>query len=355
MGINVRGVVEGSPHEDREVRHSRHLDPVRGDRRGCRRCRSSSGSPTTTARRPTRIAARRDLEVWTRRQPVPGGEPAARVDRGRSTAGSSARPTREARRSARRASRSARRPSPSPGVTCPSDPAGARRSARARCSFVQTAGGRMGLPAPRRVRPAQPFLQMASATAWTTLELVAPPPTARRTRAADRLPAPSRATGSTTTTGTLVEKRGASTSSAGGAQSHRPSTPWGGEDSPAPDRGRGSRSWSASCRTCSSAARGGSNGGRYRRARSWSNSTTTGTELFAGARRRCWTPRWTARSSPRSGRARSSASTRRSRAAAGPRRSARRHAAASSWSRSTSSTRTPWRPSRPGGAREAGS
>ena len=37
--------------------------------------------------------------------------------------------------------------------------------------FVQTAGGRMGLPAPRRVS-GKPFLQIASATAWTTLELV---------------------------------------------------------------------------------------------------------------------------------------------------------------------------------------
>jgi hypothetical protein len=37
--------------------------------------------------------------------------------------------------------------------------------------FTQTAGGRMGLPAPRRVR-GKPFFQVASASAWTTLELV---------------------------------------------------------------------------------------------------------------------------------------------------------------------------------------
>ena len=37
--------------------------------------------------------------------------------------------------------------------------------------FVQTAGGRMGLPAPRRVR-GKPYFQMASASAWTTLQLV---------------------------------------------------------------------------------------------------------------------------------------------------------------------------------------
>jgi Cyclic nucleotide-binding domain len=37
--------------------------------------------------------------------------------------------------------------------------------------FTQTAGGRMGLPAPRRVR-GKPFLQLASASAWTTLQLV---------------------------------------------------------------------------------------------------------------------------------------------------------------------------------------
>jgi Cyclic nucleotide-binding domain len=37
--------------------------------------------------------------------------------------------------------------------------------------FTQTAGGRMGLPAPRRVR-GKPFFQVASASAWTTLQLV---------------------------------------------------------------------------------------------------------------------------------------------------------------------------------------
>jgi hypothetical protein len=37
--------------------------------------------------------------------------------------------------------------------------------------FTQTAGGHMGLPAPRRVR-GKPFVQLASASAWTTLQLV---------------------------------------------------------------------------------------------------------------------------------------------------------------------------------------
>lgn len=37
--------------------------------------------------------------------------------------------------------------------------------------FTQTAGGRMGLPAPRRVR-GKPYFQLASASAWTTLQLV---------------------------------------------------------------------------------------------------------------------------------------------------------------------------------------
>ena len=37
--------------------------------------------------------------------------------------------------------------------------------------FVQTAGGRMGLPAPRRVR-GKSFFQIASASAWTTLQLI---------------------------------------------------------------------------------------------------------------------------------------------------------------------------------------
>ena len=37
-----------------------------------------------------------------------------------------------------------------------------------RVRFVQTAGGRMGLPAPRRVR-GKSFFKIASASAWTTL------------------------------------------------------------------------------------------------------------------------------------------------------------------------------------------
>ena len=37
--------------------------------------------------------------------------------------------------------------------------------------FVQSAGGHMGLPAPRRVS-GKPFLRIQSASAWTTLELV---------------------------------------------------------------------------------------------------------------------------------------------------------------------------------------
>jgi hypothetical protein len=37
--------------------------------------------------------------------------------------------------------------------------------------FVQSAGGHMGLPAPRRVS-GKPFMRIQSASAWTTLELV---------------------------------------------------------------------------------------------------------------------------------------------------------------------------------------
>lgn len=37
--------------------------------------------------------------------------------------------------------------------------------------FVQTAGGRMGLPAPRRVR-GKPYFQISSASAWTTIQLI---------------------------------------------------------------------------------------------------------------------------------------------------------------------------------------
>jgi cyclic nucleotide-binding protein len=96
--------------------------------------------------------------------------------------------------------------------------------------FVQTAGGRMGLPAPRRVR-GKPYVQIASASAWTTLQLV--------------IYADGRSKGTLTGAspfprhwvydheGTLVEKSGTIDFEKWYRESHGENTPWGGEDTPA--------------------------------------------------------------------------------------------------------------------------
>ena len=96
--------------------------------------------------------------------------------------------------------------------------------------FVQTAGGRMGLPAPRRVR-GKPYFQVASASAWTTLELV--------------LYADGRSEGSLVGAsrfprhwvyddqGQLVAKSGAIDFEKWYRESYGENTPWGGEDTPA--------------------------------------------------------------------------------------------------------------------------
>ena len=96
--------------------------------------------------------------------------------------------------------------------------------------FVQTAGGRMGLPAPRRVR-GKPYFQVASASAWTTLQLI--------------LYADGRSKGSLVgaspfprhwvydADGRLVEKSGTIDFEKWYRESHGEKTPWGGEDTPA--------------------------------------------------------------------------------------------------------------------------
>ena len=96
--------------------------------------------------------------------------------------------------------------------------------------FVQTAGGRMGLPAPRRVR-GKPYFQVASASAWTTLELV--------------IHADGRSEGSLVGAspfprhwvyddqGQLVEKSGTIDFEKWYRESYGENTPWGGEDTPA--------------------------------------------------------------------------------------------------------------------------
>ena len=96
--------------------------------------------------------------------------------------------------------------------------------------FVQSAGGHMGLPAPRRVS-GKPFFKIQSASAWTTLaltinadgsashELVGASPFPRHWIYDDG--------------GALVEKTGTIDFEQWYRGSHGPNTPWGTEDSPA--------------------------------------------------------------------------------------------------------------------------
>lgn len=96
--------------------------------------------------------------------------------------------------------------------------------------FVQTCGGRTGVPAPRRVkRP--PWFQLAAATAWTTLELVLHPDGGAQGRliGASRFPRHwiYDASGALAQKSSLTDFKTWSTGSFG---DH---TPWGDSDSPA--------------------------------------------------------------------------------------------------------------------------
>jgi hypothetical protein len=96
--------------------------------------------------------------------------------------------------------------------------------------FVQTAGGRIGLPAPRRVR-GKSFFQIAPASAWTTLQLI--------------LYADGQVKGSLIgassfprhwlydAEGRVVEKSGTIDYEKWYRESYGEQTPWGGEDTPA--------------------------------------------------------------------------------------------------------------------------
>lgn len=96
--------------------------------------------------------------------------------------------------------------------------------------FVQSAGGRMGLPAPRRVR-GKPFFQVASASAWTTLQLIiyADGTTKHRLIGASAFPRH----WIYDNEGKLVEKSGEIDFERWWRESFGPNMPWGGEDSPA--------------------------------------------------------------------------------------------------------------------------
>ena len=96
--------------------------------------------------------------------------------------------------------------------------------------FVQTAGGRMGLPAPRRVH-GKPFFQIASASAWTTLQLIIYADGTAKHKLIGASPFPRHWLYDND--GTLIEKSGEIDFERWWRESFGPNMPWGGEDSPA--------------------------------------------------------------------------------------------------------------------------
>ena len=95
--------------------------------------------------------------------------------------------------------------------------------------FVQTAGGRMGLPAPRRVS-GKPFFQIASASAWTTLQLIIYADGTTKHKLMGASPFPRHWIYDDD--GKLVEKSGEIDFERWWRESYGPNMPWGGEDSP---------------------------------------------------------------------------------------------------------------------------
>jgi hypothetical protein len=96
--------------------------------------------------------------------------------------------------------------------------------------FVQTAGGRMGLPAPRRVR-GKPYFQIASASAWTTLQLVLYTTGQAKGSLVGASPFPRHWLYDAD--GRLVQKTGTVDFEKWYRESYGESTPWGSEDTPA--------------------------------------------------------------------------------------------------------------------------
>jgi Cyclic nucleotide-binding domain len=96
--------------------------------------------------------------------------------------------------------------------------------------FTQTAGGRMGLPAPRRVR-GKPFFQLASASAWTTLSLIIYADGSSKHSLEGASPFPRHWIYDKD--GRLVEKSATVDFKTWYRESHGRKTPWGEEDSPA--------------------------------------------------------------------------------------------------------------------------
>jgi hypothetical protein len=96
--------------------------------------------------------------------------------------------------------------------------------------FVQSAGGHMGLPAPRRVR-GRPFFRIRSASAWTTLALTIRADGSSEHELVGASPFPRHWIYDDS--GKLVEKSGTIDFEEWYRESHGKHTPWGDEDSPA--------------------------------------------------------------------------------------------------------------------------
>ena len=97
-------------------------------------------------------------------------------------------------------------------------------------TFTQSAGGHMGLPAPRRVS-GKPFFRVRSASAWTTLSLTIRADGTAEHKLAGASPFPRHWIYNDR--GELVEKSGTIDFEEWYRGSHGPHTPWGDEDSPA--------------------------------------------------------------------------------------------------------------------------
>jgi Cyclic nucleotide-binding domain len=96
--------------------------------------------------------------------------------------------------------------------------------------FVQTAGGRMGLPSPRRVS-GKPFFRVSSASAWTTLALIIYADGSSKHSLEGASPFPRHWIYDKD--GKLVEKSATIDFKTWYRESHGKKTPWGEEDSPA--------------------------------------------------------------------------------------------------------------------------
>jgi hypothetical protein len=96
--------------------------------------------------------------------------------------------------------------------------------------FVQSAGGHMGLPAPRRVS-GKPFMRIQSASAWTTLELTIHTDGSAKGRLVGASLFPRHWVYDAD--GVLVEKSASIDFERWYRESHGKNTPWGEEDSPA--------------------------------------------------------------------------------------------------------------------------